>query len=246
MAEIYDDRYYDAWDWERREQVQAAKERTFGRALRILPLQAGERLLDLGCAHGELAAHAVGLDLGLDVAGIDLNAKAIEIARHRVPGATFFCGELSPEVVGTGWDVVTMFDFLEHVRDPVATLRAVRSVLSPSGRALISTPSTGSPVHRLTGRLWPQYREEHLVLFTPAGLQLALARAGFVLVDRVATTKYTTPAYLFGQLATYSSPRVERAVARLRSTVEAAPFHLIVPLRFGEVTAVAAPSEALP
>jgi SAM-dependent methyltransferase len=237
LAEIYGPAYYEPWEWESQEVVQASKERTFLRALSIAGTPDGARLLDVGCAQGEFAATAAGA--GYKVAGVDLNPDAIARAGERVPEATFYCGELDPEVVGSGFDVVTMFDFIEHVRDPRATLSAASRVLVPGGSLLISTPRTGSAVHRLAGRQWPQYREEHLVLFSEEGLRGALASAGFAVERLVPTTKYCTGAYLVGQTAAYAPPAAQRLAQRARPALRAGVAHRLLPLRFGEMTVLA-------
>jgi SAM-dependent methyltransferase len=239
LAEIYNQSYYEAWEWERRGVVQAAKARTMLQALRVTEPRPGARLLDVGCAQGEFAAAA--LALGLRVSGVDLNPDAVRRARERVPQATFYCGELQPQVVGSNWDMITMFDLIEHVRDPIGTLRQAASVLAPTGRLVIATPATDSMVHRLCGRFWPQYREEHLVLFSSLGMQEALSAAGFEVEVITPRTKYTTGAYLLGQLAAYSPPGLQRITRLLRWALHMPPMHWLLPLRFGEMTIVARP-----
>ena len=171
------------------------------------------------------------------VAGLDLNPQAIAVAEEHVPEATFYCGELVPDVVGPGWDIITMFDFIEHVRTPVETLTAARCVLAPTGQVLISTPRVDSVAHRVLGAHWPQYREEHLVLFSYAGLENALRRAGLEPVSVVPTVKYCTLAYLWGPAA-YSGNTIKH-VARDTTAAALPPAHWDLPLRFGEMTVTA-------
>jgi len=238
LAEIYAPDYYEAWHWEQPDVLQAMKGRTFMRALRLLEPRPGSLILDVGCAQGELAKAA--LSLGMNVTGLDLNPEAIETAKKRVPGARFICGELDPDVVGGGWDIVTMFDFIEHVRSPTEVLAAAARVLAPSGRLLISTPRIGSGFHRLTRRAWPQYREEHLVLFSAQGMQSALAEAGLRIIRIVPTTKFVSLAYLLGQASEYGPPLI-RLLARGSKGVSARRklVHRVIPVRFGEMTIVA-------
>jgi 2-polyprenyl-3-methyl-5-hydroxy-6-metoxy-1,4-benzoquinol methylase len=237
LAAIYGPEYYEPWRWEDADVVRDMKAHTFRRALSLLNPASGSRLLDVGCAQGELAE--VALSLGLAVTGVDLNAGAIETARARVPRATFVCGELEPSVVGSGWDVVTMFDFIEHVRSPAATLSAAAQILAADGAVLISTPRAGSGVHQLTRRFWPQYREEHLTLFSLAGMRAALNAAGMRIVRVVPTRKYVSFAYLLGQAAAYGPAPTRAAARRARVTLKAGPAHVLLPMRFGEMTVVA-------
>jgi SAM-dependent methyltransferase len=241
LEEIYGTSYYEPWQWEDKEVVQDFKARTFLHALRRAVPTAGDRLLDVGCAQGELAATASGL--GLDVLGVDINADAIQRARERVPQARFACGEIEADVVGTDWDIVTMFDFIEHVRRPTETLSRAGAVMRQGGRLLVSTPRTGSLSHLLSGRYWPQYREEHLVLFSETGLRWALADAGFSVESVVPTTKYTTGAYLLGQVWGYTSPAGRRLAEHASRALRLRPLHAQLPMRFGEMTVLARKSE---
>jgi 2-polyprenyl-3-methyl-5-hydroxy-6-metoxy-1,4-benzoquinol methylase len=212
------------------------KARTFRRALRYASLRPGSRLLDVGCAQGEFAETASGL--GLDVTGIDINPDAVARARERVPEARFHCTELGDGTLHGQWDLVTMFDFIEHVYDPVETLCAAAKVLAPSGQILISTPRAGSLGHRLTGRWWPEYREEHLVLFSSAGLLIALARAGLVATRMASTAKYVSTAYMLGQGVEYGPASLQAVARRGRGLLKLPATHAPVPLRFGEMTVV--------
>jgi 2-polyprenyl-3-methyl-5-hydroxy-6-metoxy-1,4-benzoquinol methylase len=238
LAAIYGPSYYEPWKWEEARVVRAMKARTFLRALGLLHPVAGARLLDVGCAQGELAEAA--LSVGMKVTGLDLNAAAIDVARKRVPAADFVCGELDPVIVTGDWDIVTMFDFIEHVRAPIITLSAAAGILAPKGRLLISTPCAGSAVHRMTGHLWPQYREEHLVLFSLHGMRAALDSAGMKILKVVPTTKYVTFAYLLGQAATFGPGPIRSLAQRSRGLLSVRPAHGPMPFRFGEMTVVAA------
>jgi hypothetical protein len=92
--------------------------------------------------------------------------------------------------------------------------------------------------HRLARQSWPQYREEHLVLFSAAGLRQALSDAGLTIGSAITTTKFTTGAYLLGQVAAYSSPRGQRIAERSRGILRLPAMHRPLPLRFGEMTVV--------
>jgi 2-polyprenyl-3-methyl-5-hydroxy-6-metoxy-1,4-benzoquinol methylase len=243
LAEIYGPEYYEPWAWEAPERVLQAKGRTFARALEVARPRAGQRLLDVGCAQGEFAATARGI--GLDVFGVDLNPQAVANAAARVPGGTFFAGEINAASVAGKFDLITMFDFLEHVRDPIQTLRQAVNLLEPDGSVLISTPRVGSGAQRLMGRLWPQYREEHLHLLSLHGLQCALSKAQLAAVRVIPTTKYLTGSYLLGQLAHYSTPRIEAITRRIRPLNRVPLMHCMLPLRFGEMIVLARRNRAV-
>jgi 2-polyprenyl-3-methyl-5-hydroxy-6-metoxy-1,4-benzoquinol methylase len=93
LAEIYGPSYYEAWHQESAENVQVSKQLTFAPILRAAELSPGQRILDVGCATGQLAAFAA--SSGLEVFGVDLNVDAIEAARIAVPEATFHAGTMA-------------------------------------------------------------------------------------------------------------------------------------------------------
>jgi SAM-dependent methyltransferase len=87
-----------------------------------LGLQAGTRVLDVGCGSGDFCALA--LARGASVSGIDAAPAMIEIARRQAPEADLRVGamEALPWADGT-FDAVTSFNSLQIADDPVTTLR---------------------------------------------------------------------------------------------------------------------------
>jgi SAM-dependent methyltransferase len=81
------------------------------------------------------------------------------------------------------FDLVTMWDVVEHVPDPQALLRQARSLLKPDGWLLVETQNVTSSFARALGRRWQHYKhEEHLYHFDPATARRLLEQAGFELV----------------------------------------------------------------
>ena len=101
--------------------------------------------------------------------------EAAQLAQAEIIAGDFLKVPLEP-----GFDVITMFDVIEHVRDPLAWLVRARELLAPGGLLVIETGDVASAWARLLGRHWyfldpPQ----HLWYFTGDGLEALLARAGF-------------------------------------------------------------------
>lgn len=101
------------------------------------------RVLDLGCGRGgvvELIWREVRF-----AAGIDPDAPSL--ASHRAAGLPVVrgVGEGLP-FVDASFDLIVSLWVLEHLRDPVATLREVRRVLAPGGHFIFVTPNLRNPV----------------------------------------------------------------------------------------------------
>lgn len=147
------------------------------------------RLLDVGCATGTFLAQM--RHFGWQVEGVELSPTAAAYARERL-GLTVFGGDLLAAQLPDGqFNAVTMWDVLEHMHDPLATLREIRRLLTPKGLVACSMPDPNSRGARTFGREWIGYdTPRHLYLFGGQSLVMLLETAGFELVElehRVAT-----------------------------------------------------------
>lgn len=149
--------------------------RTFVRRLSPLPpREAGARLLDVGCGPG------AGLDaarsLGFEAWGLDVSSSAVAVASSRHPDRVRL-GALSDRLFPQGsFDVITLFDVIEHVYDPRRLAVDLAWHLAPEGRIVVATPNVESVLARLTGRRWVSYKiPEHVSYFSPRTLAAALA-----------------------------------------------------------------------
>ena len=77
------------------------------------------------------------------------------------------------------FDVVACVAVIEHVIDPLALLRFLRSITAPGGFACVVGPEVTSLAHRLMRESWPYYcPDEHLTLPSLASIERALAIVG--------------------------------------------------------------------
>jgi 2-polyprenyl-3-methyl-5-hydroxy-6-metoxy-1,4-benzoquinol methylase len=136
------------------------------------------RLLDLGSGGGDFVLtatragwKAVGLELGASAAGQAVRQLGVRMVVGQLEQAPFF---------NHTFDVVTMFDVLEHVASPHACLAEARRLLAPHGLLVVDTPNLNGLMPRLMGVRHPWVRPpEHLTYFTPASLRRLLERSGF-------------------------------------------------------------------
>lgn len=100
------------------------------------------KFLDIGCATG------VFLDMakkdGYDVVGVDVSAFACEYAQEHF-GIPTFCGKIEDlPLKEKSFDVITMWDVLEHVPDPNAFLKNVWKLLKDDGILFLLTINDAS------------------------------------------------------------------------------------------------------
>lgn len=140
------------------------------------------RLLEIGSGYGLFLAAA--RDAGYAVRGVELSAAGVRVARAEL-GLNVFAGQLAGAAAEPA-DVICFWDTLEHVPDPLAFLREVRSRLAPGGLVALSVPYVSSlPARVLGARWWTLKPEQHIWHFTPRTLTLVAARAGLVITDVV-------------------------------------------------------------
>lgn len=104
-------------------------------------LPAPGRALDAGCGHGAIV-HEL-LDRGWDAYGFDASEWLIDQARafSSHTADRFKVGQLPDVPIGGTFDLITSIEVLEHVAEPVAVLRSLRSRLKPGGRLIATTPN---------------------------------------------------------------------------------------------------------
>jgi len=165
LKSIYSD-YYKSWGSPRSlEKVSKMKAETFRSYLDIISPPAGHgRLLDIGCATGDLLEAARGS--GFDVYGAEVSEEGFFQSRQKIGGDRVLHGSLKPgDFNDNFFDIITVFDVLEHIASPIEFLGVVSDILKPSGRLMIVTPDTSSWTRKIMGRRWPHYKEEHIFYY---------------------------------------------------------------------------------
>lgn len=162
--------------------------KTYRRRLRLvrrfLPPQA--RVLDVGCAAGYFLR--VVQALGCDVYGVEVSAPiaaaAIDaLGRERVHVGTLQAAVAAMPLEPSSFDLITLWDVIEHVPDPQGLLRQARALLRPGGRLLLETQNVQSLWARLLGRRWHHYKHaEHLYHFDRGTIAALLQAEGFRVV----------------------------------------------------------------
>jgi SAM-dependent methyltransferase len=156
-----------------------ARERTFARALDEIERAAGGkgRLLDVGTAAGAFVASA--RDRGWDAQGCEPNAWLADWgARHY--GIRIRQGDLLQQNYEPGsFDVITLWDVIEHTTDPRAVLERCRALLRPGGVLIVNYPDIGSWIARAMGRRWLFLTSVHLYYFDRPTIRLFLEKHGY-------------------------------------------------------------------
>ncbi|MBM4421921.1 MAG: class I SAM-dependent methyltransferase [Chloroflexi bacterium] len=210
----------------------AGRERTFRKHLKPLHRVAGEpngrKLLDVGAYIGVFVE--VARAAGWDAEGIEPSGWAVgEAVRAGLPVRR---GTLSS--VGfpsESFDVITLWDVIEHFDDPRAELDHVFRLLKPGGVVVIHTIDMGSLTAKLMGARWPFLMEMHIAFFSRATLRAMLERVGFQYVGDHTEGRYLRLGYLAGRVSaafgSWVGRPLERAIAALKMGEWMAPVNTL-------------------
>ncbi|HMK13832.1 MAG TPA: class I SAM-dependent methyltransferase [Burkholderiales bacterium] len=161
--------------WQNRKQL--------GKILLLLEKPAQEiSLLDVGCSSGAFLSTA--LVLGFRAQGVEPAAKAAQSAIQS--GLRVHIGTLhEARFPAQHFDAVTLFEVIEHIKDPITLLNECRRIMRPGGVLMIGTGNTDSWTAAFMKSRWRYFHIEHhgghVSFFNPYSLRLLAVRAGFTL-----------------------------------------------------------------
>ena len=139
------------------------------------------RIIDIGCGDGfHLEILRDFGRKGWQLEGVDFDERAATIARNK--GLTVHQGLLEElNLPQASYDLAFLIQTIEHVADPPALLRQVKSLLRPGGRVIIVTDNTDSLDAKIfAGRYWGGYHfPRHWNLFNQKSMRLLAQQAGF-------------------------------------------------------------------
>lgn len=143
------------------------------------------RLLDVGCGAGWFLQMA--RERGWEALGVDTSPEAVRYARERLAVPAQHGDLKSVHFPANTFTLVTLWNVLEFVPDPLGLLREIHRVLAPGGRLFVRTQNYFFQRLSLALTGWA-FRQErpyrtfvfHLNSFSPAPLRLLLRKTGFV------------------------------------------------------------------
>jgi len=189
--------------------------KTFHRRLEEIEKWTGHKgsLLDVGCATG--FSLAVAREQGWAARGIEISEFACNFAQRHlqvdVQCGTFADAQPEPE----SFDVITMWDYLEHCVDPLYELQLAHHSLKPGGLLALTTPDIASLPARLSGPRWMGIKDkEHIYYFSPTTVRRLLKDTGFQVVRLEHVGKYVDIGFFIKRTGLYSA-LVERALAKV-------------------------------
>ena len=190
LAEVYGAGYWKSDDPKARGYADYASEaalylKTYERRMRLVRqwLPANARILDVSCAAGYFLR--IAQRHGHDVHGYEMSEAIAAEAIKALGSDRIHTGLLDDAIAAKQWrdhsfDLITMWDVVEHIPEPQPVLRRIRKLLKPNGHFLLETQNVTSRWARLLGPRWHHYKHaEHLYHFSPATIRRLLDDCGF-------------------------------------------------------------------
>ena len=155
-------------------------------------------LLDIGCATGFFLDEAKQY---FDVVGIEISKFATEYSRNEFMLEIFDKPLEECEFESNQFDVITLWDTIEHLDKPKQTLLEVKRILKNSSLLVLQTGNVDSIMAKLSGKRWHLYTPpEHLYYFSKKTLENLLTKTGFFIKEINYEWSYFSMAFLFDRL----------------------------------------------
>ncbi|MFN8524860.1 MAG: methyltransferase domain-containing protein [Chloroflexota bacterium] len=223
----------DAYDQvvdQRYEEERAGRLDTFARDLAgVERHERPGRLLDVGCHLGLFLE--VARERGWQTTGVEPSRWSVERARQA--GLDVRHGTLdSVSFPSESFDVVTMWDVIEHFVDPLAELKRTHRLLRPDGLLAVCTMNVDALFPRIARARWPWYMQMHLVYFSRRTLHNMLAKAGFRVVEMTPHKRVVRLSYLVSRMEPYCKPAYQALDRAVRMAGQA---DRLVPVDLGDI-----------
>ena len=138
-------------------------------------LKPGAFILEVGSGSGQLASYLKKKGYNVEVTDISQDILDEIKTLHSIDG---YCGRLEEIEFSHAYDVIILNNVLEHLSDPVQTLKRTEQLLTPRGLVFIEVPNIASFQFKLFKRFWfPLQIPQHLFHFSPASLQVIAHQA---------------------------------------------------------------------
>ncbi|HEY8277981.1 MAG TPA: class I SAM-dependent methyltransferase [Bdellovibrionota bacterium] len=176
-TDLYQENYFRGAEYQDYSSEKEMHQTNFRERLKMVRKIVPEgKLLELGCAYGFF------LDLAKEnfqVKGVDITMEGVENARKQF-GVEAVCADfLTLPDETNSYDVICMWDTLEHLPEPFLYLQKASKWLKPGGRIFFSTLDSGSVVARVRGPKWRMiHPPTHLFYFDRPILARAVKEAG--------------------------------------------------------------------
>ena len=168
------------------------------------------KVLDIGCSSGFFLS--IAQKLGMDAFGIEPNQ--LEAAYAQRNGINVLGSSISSLDHNQSFDLITLWDVLEHIPNPVDYIQSLIKYLNPNGLIFVQVPSSDSLAAKIMREHCNMFDGvEHLTLFSKRSLNIAFSAAG---LELAAYGTVISEAYAINNFLAYSQdPYITEASNRI-------------------------------
>jgi SAM-dependent methyltransferase len=205
--------------------------RSYLRALQSILGPGVQSVLDVGCGDGEflLACREYGIPT---LQGIEPSPAASSTAREGI-GEVIMGGGYEDQSPDVKFDLVTLFQTIEHIDDPLGFFRVAQQFVRPGGYVAVACHDYRAPVNRIMKDKSPIFDIEHLQIFSSTSIRRTMEKAGLEVIS-VAPYANTYPLAYWMRLAP-----IPKAIKGLGIFGEASAGRVAVRLPIGNLMAIA-------
>lgn len=161
IARANNQTYFEAYD---DESIKDFKTLDLQKVLSKIPSKQIKSALDVGCANAYLVEYL--LSKKVDAYGIELFPEVAKRAQKKFKEKRIFTGDFLTYKFNRKFDLIIMFDLLEHTQDPSVILKKAKELLNTNGYITIITPDISAFKRKILGRYWTAYYIEHMQCFS--------------------------------------------------------------------------------
>jgi SAM-dependent methyltransferase len=133
------------------------------------------------------------------------------------------------------FDYILLFDVLEHLKDPLHAIENLKKTkLNPRGEIIATFPVADSASRKILGRLWPQYKVEHLNYFTDGSIGEIARKTQMKISKNDILMKKLSLNYLLNVGKAFGPANFKKATAVINSITPQKIKKLDVSFGFGE------------
>lgn len=192
----------------------------------------GRSLLDIGAYIGVFVEEAQ--KSGWNAIGVEPSDWAAAEAQKR--GLNVIVGtQDAPELQGKTFDVVTMWDVIEHVDSPSEEMAKAYHLLNPGGWLVLHTMDINSLIAKIMGKRWPWFMDMHLHYFSQKSMAQMLENNGYEVIWSGSQGRYLRLGYIASRVGGLNQSLGNLVTKAVRSLglVEKA-----LPINFGDLFTV--------
>ena len=160
------------------------------------------KMLDVGTNTGLFVK--VAQKSGWNVSGLEPSRKAVDFAKKEYSLTLINKPFTKGLFKNNSFDVVTMWDVIEHFEDPIAQIKKVSSILKDGGVFAFTTVDPESFLAKMMGTRWSWYMEMHRVFFSIKTARYYLKQNGYTKIVIKPHWRYLSLKYFAGCLAAIS------------------------------------------